>query len=106
MMNRRGLTLVLLGAALALWLSSYGVVAQSSGTGYTLDWWTVDGGGGRAGVSPYTLDGTVGQPDAGPTLGGDGYELVGGFWSGGAAADWGYHIYLPLVVRNASDVKR
>jgi len=37
------------------------------------------------------------QPDAGPTLTGGGYTLVGGFWSGGAVE---YRVYLPLVVRN------
>lgn len=36
-------------------------------TGYSIDWWTVDGGGASELVSSdgsYTLSGTIGQPDA------------------------------------------
>ena len=73
---------------------------QSPSAGYTLDWWTVDGGGqsGPAGQG-YTLEGTIGQPDAAHWQGGS-YELVGGFWVLGAAASPAqYHVYLPLVTR-------
>jgi len=70
-------------------------VAQS---GYTLTWWTVDGGGGTFSTGgAYTLGGTIGQPDAGQLTGGT-YTLGGGFWGGGAAAIH-YDLYLPLVVR-------
>lgn len=74
------------------------VAAQS---GYTLTWWTVDGGGVVGGGSPgsYILDGTAGQPDAGMLEGG-GYVLSGGFWVGGAAAAPWRTVYLPLVLRN------
>jgi len=67
--------------------------------GYTLSWWTVDGGGGTFSTGGvYTLGGTIGQPDAGQ-LTGDTYTLGGGFWGGGAAAIQ-YKLYLPLVLRN------
>jgi len=45
---------------------------------YTIDWWTVDGGGGDGSGGAFTLSGTAGQPDAGIL---DGGVLVGGFWA-------------------------
>ena len=51
---------------------------------FTIDWFTLDGGGGQSSGGPYTLAGTIGQPDAGAASGG-GYTLQGGFWSGVAA---------------------
>lgn len=53
-----------------------------SGAEYELTWSTIDGGGGRSMAGPYTLTGTIGQPDAAYSAGG-GYELLGGFWPGG-----------------------
>jgi hypothetical protein len=72
--------------------------AAPAGPGYTLSWWTVDGGGTTSSTGgSYILDGTAGQPDA-DVLAGGGYTLAGGFWGGGAAVM--HNIYLPLVVRN------
>lgn len=48
---------------------------------YTLDWWTVDGGGGTSTGGVYSVTGTIGQPDAGPVLSGGPFTLTGGFWS-------------------------
>jgi len=47
--------------------------------GFDLSWYTVDGGGARSSGGGFTLEGSVGQPDAG-TLSGGGYTLQGGFW--------------------------
>lgn len=47
---------------------------------YTIDWHTIDGGGGTSTSGGYSLSGTIGQPDAGQMSGG-GYSLAGGFWS-------------------------
>jgi hypothetical protein len=47
---------------------------------YSLDWYSVDGGGGVSSGGSYTLSGTIGQPDAG-TMSGGPYTLAGGFWS-------------------------
>jgi hypothetical protein len=70
---------------------------EPASPGYTLDWWTVDGGGRTGGDGGgYTLQGTIGQPDAAPWRGGH-YTLVGGFWPG--ASSRLYHVYLPLVTR-------
>ena len=46
---------------------------------YSIDWWTIDGGGGTSSNGQYSLSGTIGQPDAGVMSGG-GFTLVGGFW--------------------------
>jgi len=48
---------------------------------YSIDWYTIDGGGGTSSGGSYTLSGTIGQPDAG-TLTGGSYTLQGGFWPG------------------------
>jgi hypothetical protein len=59
------------------------ITSAASGEGpYVLDWSTIDGGGGQSSSGPYTLTGTIGQPDAAYSAGGQ-YELLGGFWPGG-----------------------
>ena len=68
---------------LAVWIMLLMVFAGSSTNGqYELSWYTIDGGGGRSIGGPYTLTGTIGQPDAAYSRGGN-YELLGGFWPGG-----------------------
>lgn len=49
---------------------------------YDLSWYTIDGGGGASSSGDFNLTGTIGQPDAAYSSGGD-YELLGGFWPGG-----------------------
>ena len=65
---------------------------------FALDWWTVDGGGGFSQGGDYTLQGTIGQPDASSSRGGE-YGLEGGFWAGIIDRDWQFFINLPLVIR-------
>ena len=90
----RFLSLLLLVIAVTL----LGVVSASALGGYTLDWWTVDGGGAMfSSNGSYSLGGTIGQPDAGTSTGGT-YTLSGGFWGGGAAAIE-YNLFLPLILR-------
>lgn len=47
---------------------------------FTLDWSTIDGGGGTSTGGVYAVRGTIGQPEAGAMSGGN-YSLTGGFWS-------------------------
>ena len=49
---------------------------------YSIDWYTVDGGGGTSTNGQYSVTGTIAQPDAGTTImtGGQ-YSLSGGFWA-------------------------
>jgi hypothetical protein len=54
-----------------------------AGPAYELSWHTIDGGGGTSGGGGYELSGTIGQPDAGGTLTGGSFEVVGGFWTAG-----------------------
>jgi hypothetical protein len=57
-----------------------GILAQSTfGQSYSIDWFSVDGGGGTSTGGVYSVSGTIGQPDAG-TMSGGSYSLVGGFW--------------------------
>jgi len=46
---------------------------------YSIDWFTIDGGGGTSSGGAYTVSGTIGQPDAGKMSGGA-YSIDGGFW--------------------------
>ena len=47
---------------------------------YSIDWFTIDGGGGTSTGGVYSVSGTVGQPDAGKMSGGA-FTLEGGFWA-------------------------
>jgi hypothetical protein len=65
-----------LGAIVPVVLLAAAAQAQS----LEMNWFTIDSGGvSMSGANNLTLDGTVGQPDAGPMSGG-GFELAGGFW--------------------------
>jgi hypothetical protein len=65
--------LILLGVLLA---NAPSVLAQN----FTVDWFTVDGGGGRSSGGGFTLSGTIGQPEVG-TMSNGRFSLTGGFWS-------------------------
>src|SRR5262249_4566734 len=47
---------------------------------YTIDWFTIDGGGGTSTGGVYSLSGTIGQPDAGGPMTNGQYSVTGGFW--------------------------
>jgi hypothetical protein len=65
--------------------------AQSSGR-YVLEWSTIGGGGGTSSGGQYIVTGTIGQAEAGRSAGG-GYEVLGGFWSGGPLCRVEFHHY-------------
>jgi hypothetical protein len=48
---------------------------------YSVDWYTVDGGGGTSTNAVYAITGTIAQPDAGALLTDGFYKVNGGFWS-------------------------
>lgn len=61
-----------------------GTLGGPSGDAYTVDRYTIDGGGGTSSGGIYEIQGTLGQPDADPlqpSMGGT-FELTGGFWPG------------------------
>jgi hypothetical protein len=81
-MNKTGICLTKSQSA-APWLLLLLILtaAQAAGS-YEIPWYTIDGGGGTSSGGPYTLTGTIGQPDAAYSSGGQ-YELLGGFLPGG-----------------------
>lgn len=71
---------------LGRWLFIIGALALSFSTtraqNFSIDWHTLDGGGGSSVGGNFSLSGTLGQPDASPQpLTGGNFSLVGGFWS-------------------------
>jgi hypothetical protein len=54
---------------------------EALGQSYSIDWSTIDGGGGTSTGGVYSVSGTIGQPDAGGTMTGGQYSLTGGFWA-------------------------
>jgi hypothetical protein len=78
------LFLLLTGTTLAL--------AQSNN--FTLDWWTVDGGGGTSSDGRFTLQSTIAQPDAGQ-MSSRTYTLLSGYWDVSGPNE----VYLPVVLR-------
>jgi hypothetical protein len=69
-------------AVLLVWLLLFSHALAQTGGRYELNWSTIDGGGGTSSGGAYVLTGTIGQPDAAWSAGGN-YELLGGFWPGG-----------------------
>jgi hypothetical protein len=68
--------------------------ARAAGV-FTVDWSTADGGGDRSSGGTYTIDGTIGQADAG-MLSGDRFTVAGGYW---AVVLPRARILLPLIRR-------
>lgn len=54
-------------------------LAQSASASYQIPRQSIDGGAGRANSATYTLEGVIGQPDAGTTMTSASYDLRGGF---------------------------
>ena len=73
------------------------VLAQVSAI-YDLSWHTIAGGGGKMKSAQHTLQGTSGQALSGQ-ISSSSHTLCSGFWCD-VAADTGYQVYLPLVVRD------
>jgi hypothetical protein len=48
---------------------------------YSIDWFTIDGGGGTSTGGVYSVSGTIGQPDAGGPMTNGQYSVTGGFWA-------------------------
>ena len=67
--------------AIALLLSGMPVAQAQTGGPYDLSWHNIGPGGSASGGS-YSLDASIGQPDA-ATMSGGSYTLTGGFLPGG-----------------------
>jgi len=69
--------------------------APAAGAGYSLDWSTLDGGGGLITGGSYRLISTIGQPD-GVSSSGTGFTFDGGFLPG-MFQPW--HLFLPVIIK-------
>jgi hypothetical protein len=72
-----------LGTASALGICCLAfLLAQSAQSQtYNIAWYKIAGGGGTSSNAPYSISGTIGQPDAGVSMSGGGFTVTGGFWS-------------------------
>lgn len=79
-LKRTGMVGALAGLALA---------AIATGQ-FTIDAYTIDGGGGKSTGGSFSVEGTIGQPDASNVMTGGNFQLVGGFWGamGNCPADF------------------
>jgi|SRR5215471_8442450 len=66
-------------AKIILLVSSLVLAFSARAQNYSIDWFTIDGGGGTSTGGVYSVSGTIGQPDAGHMSGGS-YTIDGGFW--------------------------
>ena len=67
--------------ALAFLLSTLNFQLSTLAQTYSIDWHTIDGGGGTSTGGVYSVSGTIGQPDSsGPMTNGQ-YSVTGGFWA-------------------------
>ena len=69
------------GVKIVLMALAFTALTARAQTNYTIDWYTIDGGGGTSTGGTYQVSGTIGQPDASGTMTGGNYSLTGGFWS-------------------------
>jgi hypothetical protein len=73
----RALPLRLCVSAVILLVGVSVAVAQN----YSIDWFTIGGGGGTSTGGVYSVSGTIGQPDAGGPMTNGQYSVTGGFWA-------------------------
>ena len=72
----------LLGVGWLLGVFALNSQLSTASAQYSIDWFTVDGGGGTSTGGVYSATGTIGQPDATPQpMASGNYPLAGGFWS-------------------------
>ena len=95
-MNKQALFVGLTALLVALLLAGI-AVAQTSAS-FDLSWHVLAGGGGQTAGTTYAANCTVGQGTIGWTDSGS-YGAGVGYWYG---ATGGYHIFLPLVLKNHS----
>jgi hypothetical protein len=70
----------IIDAALKLALATF-LTTQLSAQPYSINWHTIDGGGGTSTGGVYSVSGTIGQPDARATMANGQFSVTGGFWA-------------------------
>lgn len=63
-----------------VWLIIFLALPAAAQT-YSINWSTIDGGGGTSTGGVYSVSGTIGQPDAGGPMTNGQYSVTGGFWA-------------------------
>jgi uncharacterized membrane protein len=99
-MKRKKFLILLAFVALTLFIANATSTHAQIGGTYELTWSTLDGGGATSSTGgTYSLDGTIGQPDAGAMSGGT-YSLGGGFWAFATnVVNTLNKIFLPLILK-------
>src|ERR1700683_5018613 len=87
-------------ATLFLAASALATHAQS----YSINWYKIAGGGGVSTNATYQLSGTIGQPDASPSMTGGNFSLTGGFWSLTAVQTLGAPLLTIVYTKNQAIV--
>src|SRR4051812_13897338 len=82
--------------------AAFGVATGAVAQNYSIDWFTIDGGGGTSSGGTFSVTGTIGQPDAGHMSGGA-YTIDGGFWGIIAAVQQGPNSPTLRVVLTATN---
>jgi hypothetical protein len=91
MRTRKAIALGFIGLVIVLLAGWYAVNAANS---YMLTSRVIASGGGSLKSGSYSLNGTIGQPEAGQVLANGNYSLRGGFWRNGYQV-----IFLPVITR-------
>lgn len=63
-----------------IWVLPYSLIAQSGGI-FEITGGTIAGGADAMSADDFELDGTLGQPDAGGSIGAGNFALTSGFWN-------------------------
>ena len=79
--GKRGLVRALQKLLVCFILLHSSFCLRASAQSYSIDWYKISGGGGTSPGGTYQVSGTIGQPDAGGAMTGNGYSLTGGFWA-------------------------
>ena len=66
--------------ALLLFTTGLVLATRALAQSYSIDWFTIDGGGGTSTSGVFSVSGTIGQPDASGALTNGQYSVTGGFW--------------------------
>jgi hypothetical protein len=64
----------------ALLLLAFSFQLSAFSQSFSVDWSTIDGGGGASTNGQFALTGTMGQPDAGLIMTNGQFSIIGGFW--------------------------
>jgi len=62
-------------------ISGLALLSVNGRAQFTIDWFTIDGGGGTSTGGVYSVSGSIGQPDAGVPMTNGQFAVTGGFWA-------------------------